>query len=346
MKTGHSIRKKQNEGQRHYRSAICFTSLLLASGLSTLADDSQSQTNAPAAQPTAAAATTPQPAEKGAPLPLHQIEGSGGIFSTLSAYIVNPPRDGELLGRPAVGFAYVNLGHDVNLEAFTITEAPLKRLELGYGWNHLDLGDLPSALYKAIGYHGPNDVQLHNFNARFQVITEGEFDQKWLPAITAGVHYKYNDGIGEVRDAVTAGAGKNLLSIDGLSGNEGADFTLYASKLITQLPRPVLLEAGGRATRAVWDGLGGFTSSYSFVFEGNAVVFVTKSIALAAEYKQQPDDYRAVGPFVRSESDWWTLDAAYVVNTHLTLAVGYGHFGNVLNHEADGVWGITTKWEF
>jgi len=67
---------------------------------------------------------------------------------------------------------------------------------------------------------------------------------------------------------------------------------------------------------------------------------------LAAEYKQQPDDYRAVGPFVRSESDWWTLDAAYVVNTHLTLAVGYGHFGNVLNHEADGVWGITTKWEF
>ena len=348
MKTGYQIRKPKDEGQRHYRSALCFTTLLLASGLSALADDSQSQTNAPAGQPTAAAATTPKPAEKGAPLPLHQIEGSGGIFSTLSAYIVNPPRDGELLGRPAVGFAYINLGHDVNLEAFTITEAPLKRLELGYGWNHLDLGDLPLALDRALpaGYRGPNDVQLHNFNARYQVITEGEFDQKWLPAITAGVHYKYNDGISEVRDAVKASAGADVLGSAGLSADSGADFTLYASKLITQLPRPVLLEAGGRATRAVWDGLAGFTSSYSFVFEGNAVVFVTSNIALAAEYKQQPRDYQAIGNLVQKESDWWTIDAAYVVNKHLTLAAGYAHFGNVLNDQTNGVFGVTTKWEF
>ena len=49
---------------------------------------------------------------------------------------------------------------------------------------------------------------------------------------------------------------------------------------------------------------------------------------------------------VRKEGDWWTVDAAYVVNKHLTLAVGYGHFGNVLNHDDDGVWGLTTKWEF
>jgi hypothetical protein len=348
MKTGPLIRKQHNEGQRHYRSAVCFTTILLASGLSVVADDSQSQTNAPAAQPAPAATTTAKPAEKGAPLPLHQIEGSGGIFSTLSAYIVNPPRDGELVGRPAVGFSYVNLGHDVNLEAFTVTESPFKRLELGYGSDHLDLGDLPLALDRALpgGYHGPSDVQLHNFNARFQVITEGEFEQKWLPAITAGVHYKYNDGIGDVRDAVTKSAGANVLGSSGLSGNDGADFTLYASKMITQLPRPVLLEAGGRATRAVWDGLAGFTSGYNFVFEGNAVVFVTSKLALAAEYKQQPDDYKAIGSLIRSESDWWTLDVAYVVNSHLTFAVGYGHFGNVLNHEANGVWGITTKWEF
>ena len=49
---------------------------------------------------------------------------------------------------------------------------------------------------------------------------------------------------------------------------------------------------------------------------------------------------------IKSPSDWWTIDAAYVVNNHLTLAAGYGHFGNVLNHEANGVWGVTTKWEF
>jgi hypothetical protein len=251
------------------------------------------------------------------------------------------------VGRPSVGFAYVSLGSDKNLEALTITESPFKRLELGYGWDHLGLGDLPLALRNAglVNYHA-DEVQLHNLNARFQILSEGEFDQKWIPALTLGAHYKYNDGIGEVRNEVTQGAGADLLGQAGLSRKQGVDYTLYASKLFTQLPRPVLLELGGRATEAVWDGLGGFTHSYSAVFEGNVVVFLTGNLALAAEYKEQPRDYQAIGNLVKRESDWATLDVAYVVNKHLTLAAGYGRFGNVLNHEANGVWGITTKWEF
>ena len=34
----------------------------------------------------------PAKVEKPPPLPLHQIEGNGGVFSTLSACLVNPPR--------------------------------------------------------------------------------------------------------------------------------------------------------------------------------------------------------------------------------------------------------------
>ena len=79
-------------------------------------------------------------------LPLHQIEGSGGIFSTLSAYIVNPPRNGEPVGRPSVGYAYVDLGHGRDLDAFTLTETPWKQLELGYAYDRFDLGDLPQAI--------------------------------------------------------------------------------------------------------------------------------------------------------------------------------------------------------
>ena len=187
-----------------------------------------------------------QPAEKGAPLPLHQIEGNGGIFSTLSAYIVNPPRNGEPVGRPAVGFAYVNLGHEVNLEALTVTESPWKRLELGYGWDRLGLGDLPQAIQNATTVKiSREEVQLHNFNARLQLLTEGEFDQKWVPALTFGTHFKYNDGIRQI-DNDLGGA----LSSAGITHDVGEDFTLYASKLFTQLPRPVLLELGGRATTA------------------------------------------------------------------------------------------------
>jgi hypothetical protein len=342
MNTNPHIQFNPRPKPRVFHLPALLVALALAAAPS-LALKAADDTQAPA-QPAAAPAVQPdaQPAaqataEKPPPLPLHQIEGSGGIFSTLSAYIVNPPRDGELVGRPSVGFAYINLGHELNLEALTLTESPFKRLELGYGWDRLGLGDLPQVL--GIPTH---EVQLHNLNARFQILKEGEFDQKWLPALTAGVHYKYNDGISDVNNEV----GGALANVAHIAHHDGTDFTLYASKLFTQLPRPVLLELGGRATEAVWDGLGGFTSSYNYEFEGNVVVFVTGSFVLAAEYKGQPRDYTAIGNVVQKESDWWTLDAAYVVNNHFTIAAGYGNFGHVLNHDANGVWGITTKWEF
>jgi hypothetical protein len=324
-------------------SRVVLAALLAASQLfvnlrATRADDAGTNSPPAAAKP----AEKAPPPEKGAPLPLHQIEGNGGIFSTLSAYIVNPPRNGELLGRPSVGFSFVDIGHGQNLEALTLTETPWKRLELGYGWDRLDLGDLPLDI-KNVTTVGitRQDVQLHNFNARLQLLTEGEFNQKWIPALTFGAHFKYNNGIRQIDNELGS-----ALSTAGIKHDVGEDFTLYASKLITQLPRPVLVELGGRATEAVWNGLGGFTSKYDFLFEGNVVVFVTGNIALAAEYRQQPNDYKPIGNLVKAEGDWWTIDAAYVANNHLTLAAGYGHFGNVLNHEADGVWGITTKWEF
>src|ERR1017187_3731854 len=313
-------------------AALIAASPLFVSLRATRADDSVTNT------PPAAA----KPAEKPAPLPLHQIEGNGGNLPTLSAYIVNPPRNGERLGRPSVGFAYVNLGHGDNLEALTVTESPWKRLELGYACDSLGLGDLPLAIKNATGVTlGRSDVQLHNFNARLQLLSEGEFDQKWIPALTFGAHYKNNDGIHQI-DQELGGA----LSAAGLTHHDGTDFTLYASKMFTQTPRPVLVELGGRATEGVWNGLAGFTSSYNFLFEGNVVVFVTGNLALTAEYRQQPNDYTPIGNLVKAEGDWWTLDAAYVMNNRLTVAVGYGHFGNLLNHEANGVWGITTKWEF
>jgi len=296
------------------------------------------ETNAPAK----AEVKTETKDEKGPPLPLHQIEGNGGIFSTLSAYLVNPPRNGETLGRPSVGFSFVDIGHGRNLEAFTLTETPWKRLELGYGYERLDLGDLPQAVKEATKVQIRDDeVHLHNFNARLQVFKEGEFDQKWVPALTFGTHYKYNETVNRINDDL-GGALRGI----GIKDNQGVDFTLYASKMLTFLPRPVLLELGGRATKGAHLGLLGFTEDYTFVFEGNVVVFVTDSVALAAEYRQKPDEYKPIGNLIKPEDDWWTIDAAYVVNNHFTVAAGYGHFGDVLNHAANGAWGLTVKYEF
>jgi hypothetical protein len=309
--------------------------------------DSASQTSSaspsisPVKPPAAAAdANGTANAEKPMPLPLHEIEGNGGVFSTLSAYLVNPPRNGELVGRPSIGFGYVNMGHGRDLVALTLTETPWQRLELGFGYDLLNLGDLPSDIVKSGGPKIGDTLGMYNANARLQLLKEGEFGQKWLPAITAGAHYKYNDGVDEIDHRLGGG-----LSQIGLSGDDGVDFTLYGSKMLTFLPRPVLINLGGRATKSAEIGLLGFTDDYSFVFEGSIVVLVTDKLLLAAEFKQQPSEFTAT-PLIGAPDHWWTIDAGYVITPHMTVAVGYGHFGTVANHEANGVWGITTKWEF
>ena len=288
------------------------------------------------AKPTNAMAT----AEKPMPLPLHEIEGNGGVFSTLSAYLVNPPRNGEPVGRPSVGFGYIDIGHGRDLAAWTLTETPWKRLELGFGYDRLDLGDLPTEIAAQDKIVINNTLGLYNANARLQILQEGQFDQKWLPAITAGIHYKYNDGVSQINNQL-GGA----LDAMGLSHDQGLDYTLYASKMLTFLPRPVLVNLGGRATKSAELGLLGFTDHYSFVFEGSIVALLTDKFVVAGEYKQQPRGFNS-SSLIGAPDDWWTLDAGYVINRHMTFAVGYGHFGTVANHAANGVWGLTTKWEF
>ncbi len=292
-----------------------------------------------------ASASDQQPAQAAArakppPLPLHQIEGNGGVFSTLSAYLVNPPRNGEPVGRPGIGFCYVNIGHGRDLVALTLTETAWERLELGFGYNLLNLGDLPTAIAASGGPSIDDNLAMYHANARVQLLREGEFGLKWLPAITAGAHYKYNDEIRRINNQL-AGA----LDSIGLTDDAGVDFTLYASKMLTFLPRPVLVNLGGRATESAELGLLGFTDDYSFVFEGNVVVLVTDWFMVAAEFKQQPGEFTPTA-LIGKPDDWWTIAAGYVVNPHMTVAVGYGHFGRVANHRANGVWGITTKWEF
>jgi len=329
-----------------FASTLAFTAAAADTADSSSPTSSQSPVTpgkSPGVTDSASACPAGAKAEKPPPLPLHEIEGNGGIFSTFSAYLVNPPRNGEPVGRPSIGFGYINLGYGRDLVALTVTETPWERLELGFGYDQLNLGDLPTDIVSP-PINGPridNQLAMYNANVRLQFLKEGEFDQKWMPAITAGIHYKYNDGISEINSQL----GGTLDAI-GLSNNEGLDFTLYASKMLTFLPRPVLLNAGGRATKSAEIGLLGFTDKYSFLFEGSVVVLATDRFMVAAEYKQQPREFTPIPGLLGEPDDWWTIDAGYVVNPHMTVAVGYGHFGTVANHEANGVWGVTTKWEF
>ena len=112
----------------------------------------------------------------------------------------------------------------------------------------------------------------------------------------------------------------------------GADFVLTASKLFPKLGfgRPVIVSGGLRASDAAWGGYVGFQENYQVTLEGNVVWLVHDRIGLAAEYRQYPDPYKRItvggSKLLRGEDDWFTAVAGYVVNDHLTIAGGWGHF--------------------
>ncbi|MCD6416945.1 MAG: DUF3034 family protein [Planctomycetes bacterium] len=274
-------------------------------------------------------------ADEAPPLPLHSIEGVGGVFCTSSAYLVNPGPEGEVFGLPSVGAAYVDLGHGRTIQALTFTETLWGRVELGYGWDHMSLGGLPGVIHFFVNEEA---VDLHNFNVRVALVKEGDL----IPALTAGVHYKRNLGVRDINNDLFG-----ALGIIGVKDDDGLDFTLYASKTIESLPRPVIVNVGLRSTQAAHIGLLGFTDDREILAEGNVVVRATDRLALFGEYRMMPDGVdNTLSPLIKSEDDWWTTGVCYVAGNNLTITGGYGQMGDVLNNEANNVWALKCKWEF
>lgn len=155
------------------------------------------------------------------------------------------------------------------------------------------------------------------------------------------MHYKFNDTI---RD-LDRNLGGTLTAI-GIEDKQGIDYTLYASKMLSFLPRPVLVNAGVRSSIAAHIGLLGFTGERELLAEGNVLVFLTDRLVAGAEYRQQPDNYTPINGLLAHEDDWWSVVAAYVVNDHLTVSGGYFALGDVLDEENSNGYALKAKWEF
>lgn len=295
-------------------------------------------------QPAEGQAEPKQQAEAPAPppIPLHMLEGTSGIFITQTAYIANAPTLRKWLAMPSVSATYVKVGHK-DVRALGLSWAIHERIEFGYAYERLDLGHWPQDVEKATGLHmRPREVDLHTLSLRTMVVKEGQWGQKWLPAITAGIHFKYNEDINEINEDLQ-GTCRAL----GLRNNSGWDATLVASKtFVGILPKPFILSAGLRSTRAAITGFTGFTQDRDINFEGSAAFFITDRLIFAAEYRQKRSNYDRIRSVVEKEDDWWLLAFAYIFNEHLTATVGYLHAGDMLNHSDQGGVGVQVKWEF
>jgi len=295
--------------------------------------------------PARAADAPPVKPEKGAPLPLHTIEGVGGVVITPIAYLVNPGPEKEVFGLPSVSGTFVGAGHK-DVESFAITETLWRRVELGYSASRFGLGTLGSDVQRVTGINiNRSDVWLHNINARILTVPENSFNLP-VPAITLGVQGKYNDGITEI-DHRLGGALHNI----GLRDKAGVDFVATATKLFAKgFGRPLILTAGLRLSEADQLGYVGFGNVYRPSFEVNAVYLIHDRVALAFEYRQKRNPYGTItiggNQLVRAEEDWFTAGVAFIANKHATITAGYGYFGNVLNTRETAAFAVSAKYEF
>ena len=280
----------------------------------------------------------PAPPASPPPLPFTTVEGNGGVFITPMAYLVNPSQGDQWLGLPSGVFSFASIG-DKSFVSTGVTMTFFKRIELGFAHESLGLGSWPKDVLKATGMDlGTQTVRMNTFSLRGMIVEE----QGWMPAVTVGAHFKFNENIWDVDDDL-GGACKAL----GVEKDEGWEGTLTVSKTFTGiLPRPFILSVGIRNTDAAQTGLLGFTGHRDTVLEANAVFFLTDRLLLGAEYRQKPDRLKRIPGLVGREDDWWTVCLGYIVNDRMTIAGGYGNFGNVLNHKENGVWALQVKYEF
>jgi len=155
-------------------------------------------------------------------VPLNGLEGEGGVAFNPLAYPAGQNADAKA-GTPALskgqfGAWYVNLSDvDVDWTAIGAAETLFGRLELSYG-------------YEIVAPTGQN-IKKQNVGAKVNLIKENLGGSAFVPAVSVGTIWKTTDNV--------------ATNVD----DSAFDAYLVATKLITQLPKPVLLSAGLLSTK-------------------------------------------------------------------------------------------------
>ncbi len=289
-----------------------------------------------------AGAAAADPAKKGPPIPLITIEGVGGGVITPMAYMCNTGPAGTIVGRPVVAYTFLNLGSKT-ISAVSITQTFLRRIEVGYAYNHFNIATLPTDITKATGLNaGRNDLHLNHFNLRVMLIEENSFDLP-LPAITVGVHFKHNEGIKKIDSRIGGG-----LRAMGYERHYGMDYTLTATKMFPKLAlgRPIVLTGGMRLSRAAQIGLLGFGDSTALTFEGSVAYLPTGWLLLAYEIRTKNNPFHTTSSLIGREQNWHAFSATWLINEHLSVSGVCGFLGTVANANADPTFAIQVKYEF
>lgn len=278
------------------------------------------------------------------PLPSHTVEGYGGGAITPVAYLVNRGPEGTVFGRPAVSFANVVAGKK-NVQVLAVTETLLRRIELGYALGRVDLGTLPSDTEELTGVDiGTHHLWVHNFNARLLLLDETAFGSPLMPSLTAGAHFKVNDGIEDIDDRLGGG-----LTDLGYDKNYGTSFTLTMSKTIIHavtLNRPLFLSVGMRNSRDAQLGVLGFGRECNTTVEASVAYLITKHLLVNYEFRQKNSPYQEFPGLIGPEDNWHSVGMSVMLDNHIMINAGWAALGTVANTVENCAWYIQLKYEF
>lgn len=231
-------------------------------------------------------------------VPLNSLQGNGGVGFNPLAYPSGQNKDNtasnswdDVLSKPQFGAWYVSLS-DVNVDwtAIGASETLFNRLELSYG-------------YETVAQDGADTIHKDNLGAKLLLIPENAGDHAWVPAVSVGTLYKSTDFSAAANDSAF-------------------DYYLVATKLITQLPKPVLVSGGVLSSKEQVTGVFGFNDQRDTTFFGNIDVLPVSNVALGLEYKQgaEFDNFK--------NANYWNAHVAWFVNEHLTLVAAYVNAGD------------------
>lgn len=230
-------------------------------------------------------------------MPLSNLDGAGGIAFNPLAYTSGQKLEGnDWISKPQVGAWYVKIpDSQIEWNSYGLSLTVAERLELSYGFN----------LVNARKY-GDNNIEASSVGVKLRILDENAFDTEWLPAIAIGATYRHTDS--------------NTTESFGLK-HGGAQYYAVASKLITQLPKPVLVSAGIQRSDEVVYGVVGH-NHYGTAFFANIDILPSDKIAIGVEYRQGINAGDGI-----ENSDYWNGHVAWFVTEKLTLVGAYVNTG-------------------
>ncbi len=215
-------------------------------------------------------------------------EGPTGVFVTPIAAVAASPANN--VGKPAISYHFLDVGPVGGVHStFSVTEGFAKRFEVGYTSVLHSTGN--TAVYSPLW-----DYDYGIVHGKVNVIAENAGKNPWVPAISVGAIYRFNDQFNQnLTNTLTAILFPIPNVVPPTDKTSNADFYVVGTKVITQISKkvPILISGGVRGTNSVLWGLGGAAPNYEARGFGTfALVFTLPNkgaVIPAVEVSQQPN---------------------------------------------------------